>query len=447
MAHAPHPHASDAAALGSAHVAVDEAEYAGARESLASQDTAAGGRRKSGIPRGPSWTPFEQLAALDAYFSACEVVQESREVDRWQHANKQYPHYVRELAALGLWKPSTTAGGARTPEESIEARRCEEVNEHGVVGANKTVFERGKAVKAHVLKVAHIFRRGFRACGNQQGESGKARQDFWDKQETEALKEKHSEATLWVFRYVAPDSPYLDPAAYRTLKERARPEFALRHEDRCTSAANTASRLQQRTAAATARRESVHPITMAPDKSPTRAMREEALERQVIEELRRTNDVLEMMMRFVAQGELLLPARTGSEAPSTVPARDGETIDPIGAENTIDAENIGAAFAHSRHEVGVGGNQSAGADAVTAHSAAYVLFTCIVSVRSTQAMHCAADEHTNVRERLVFKTTSKIPFPHSCLRRAHARPRAYTSRGTTRAVENIVRTSCASRTA
>ncbi|CEG01929.1 unnamed product [Ostreococcus tauri] len=340
MAHAPHPHASDAAALGSAHVAVDEAEYAGARESLASQDTAAGGRRKSGIPRGPSWTPFEQLAALDAYFSACEVVQESREVDRWQHANKQYPHYVRELAALGLWKPSTTVHGARTPEESIDARRCEEVNEHGVVGANKTVFERGKAVKAHVLKVAHVFRRGFRACGNQQGESGKARQDFWDKQETEALKEKHSEATLWVFRYVAPDSPYLDPAAYRTLKERARPEFALRHEDRCTSAANTASRLQQRTAAATARRESVHPITMAPDKSPTRAMREEALERQVIEELRRTNDVLEMMMRFVTQGELQLPARTGSEAPSNAPADEGEATEPIGAENTISAENI-----------------------------------------------------------------------------------------------------------
>ena len=184
MAHAPHPHASDAAALGSAHVAVDESEYAGARESLASQDTAADGRRKSGIPRGPSWTPFEQLAALDAYFSACEVVQESKEVDRWQHANKQYPHYVRELAALGLWKPSTTVHGARTPEESIDARRCEEVNEHGVVGANKTVFERGKAVKAHVLKVAHVFRRGFRACGNQQGESGKARQDFWDKQES-----------------------------------------------------------------------------------------------------------------------------------------------------------------------------------------------------------------------------------------------------------------------
>ena len=102
MAHAPHPHASDAAALGSAHVAVDEAEYVGGRESLASQDTAAGGRRKSGIPRGSSWTPFEQLAALDSYFSACEVVQESKEVDRWQHANKQYPHYVRELAALGL---------------------------------------------------------------------------------------------------------------------------------------------------------------------------------------------------------------------------------------------------------------------------------------------------------------------------------------------------------
>ena len=38
MAHAPHPHASDAAALESAHVAVDEAEYAGGRESLASQD-------------------------------------------------------------------------------------------------------------------------------------------------------------------------------------------------------------------------------------------------------------------------------------------------------------------------------------------------------------------------------------------------------------------------
>ena len=363
MAHAPHPHASDAAALGSAHVAVDEAEYAGARESLASQDTAADGRRKSGIPRGPSWTPSEQLASLDSYFSACEVVQESREVDRWQHANKQYPHYVRELAALGLWKPSTTVHGARTPEESIDARRCEEVNEHGVVGANKTVFERGKAVKAHVLKVAHVFRRGFRACGNQQGESGKARQDFWDKQETEALKEKHSEATLWVFRYVAPDSPYLDPAAYRTLKERARPEFALRHEDRCTSAANTASRLQQRTAAATARRESVHPITMAPDKSPTRAMREEALERQVIEELRRTNDVLEMMMRFVTQGELQLPARTGSEAPSNAPADEGETIDPIGAENMIDAENIGVAFAHGGYEVGVGGNQSADADA------------------------------------------------------------------------------------
>lgn len=101
MAHVPHPHTSHAAALGSEHVAVDEALYAGGRESLASQGTAAGGRRKSGTPRGPSWTPFEQLAALDSYFSACEVVQESREVDRWQHANKQYPHYVRELDALG----------------------------------------------------------------------------------------------------------------------------------------------------------------------------------------------------------------------------------------------------------------------------------------------------------------------------------------------------------
>ena len=166
-----------------------------------------------------------------------------------------------------------------------------------------------------------------------------------------------------VFSYVAPDSPYLDPAVYRTLKERARPEFALRHEDRCTSAANTASRLQQRTAAATARRKSVHPITMAPDKSPTRAMREEALERQVIEELRRTNDVLEMMMRLFTQSELQLPARTGSEAPSSAPAHDGETIDPIGAEHMIDAENIGVAFAHGGYEVGVGGNQSTDADA------------------------------------------------------------------------------------
>lgn len=45
----------------------------------------------------------------------------------------------------------------RTPEESTEACRREEVNEYGVVGANKTVFERGKAVKVNMLKVSHIF--------------------------------------------------------------------------------------------------------------------------------------------------------------------------------------------------------------------------------------------------------------------------------------------------
>jgi hypothetical protein len=70
-----------------------------------------------------------------------------------------------------------------------------------------------------------------------------------------------------------------------------------------------------------------------------------------------------MMMRFVTQGELQLPARTGSEAPSTALAHEGETIDPIGAENTIYAENIGAALAHGGHEVGDGGNQSADAHA------------------------------------------------------------------------------------
>jgi len=78
--------------------------------------------------------------------------------------------------------------------------------------------------------------------------------------------------------------------------------------------------------------------------------------------------------------------------------------------------------------------------AITAHSAAYFLFTSIVSARSTQAMRRAADEHTNIRKRL-FLNTFIEPFPLSCPRRAHARPHAYTSRGTTRAVANIVRTS------
>ena len=47
-----------------------------------------------------------------------------------------------------------------------------------------------------------------------------------------------------------------------------------------------------------------------------------------------------MMMRFVTQGELQLPARTGSEAPSNAPADEGEATEPIGAETTISAENI-----------------------------------------------------------------------------------------------------------
>ena len=47
--------------------------------------------------------------------------------------------------------------------------------------------------------------------------------------------------------------------------------------------------------------------------------------------------------------------------------------------------------------------------AITAHSAAYFLFTSIVSARSTQAMRCAADEHTNVRKRLFLTLSSFLP--------------------------------------
>jgi len=102
MAGASLPMTSDAPATEREGGDDDDDGRRGGRESLASQATDAG-RRKSVAPRGPQWTEFENLAALEAYFSSCEAVQESRAEDRYTHANNVYAHFVQELERCGLW--------------------------------------------------------------------------------------------------------------------------------------------------------------------------------------------------------------------------------------------------------------------------------------------------------------------------------------------------------
>lgn len=89
----------------------DHAErHRGGLDSLASQASDAV-RRRNVAPRGPQWTEFENLTTLEAYFSSCEAVQESRADHRCTHANNG----LLALRAEGrsMWAMATCNDHAR----------------------------------------------------------------------------------------------------------------------------------------------------------------------------------------------------------------------------------------------------------------------------------------------------------------------------------------------
>ena len=355
MAGASLPMTSDAPATEREGGDDDDDGRRGGRESLASQATDAG-RRKSVAPRGPQWTEFENLAALEAYFSSCEAVQESRAEDRYTHANNVYAHFVQELERCGLWRPATTTHGVRTPAESVRVRRCHDENEHGehAPGSNPTVYERGKKVRGEVLKVGAVFRRAFRAAGGKFGNSGNAVHDFWRETEKRASAEVASCFTH-VFRYVCPESPYLHEERLNDLRRRALKELSLHDSERATTPANTAGRAHQRQAARACRAASIDPRSLQPDPSPARMSREETFEKLTHEELKRTNDLIEALYRFVSGGEVVhVPSRDSQQAVAAVPptaSQRTESAVPAPASET-NAEEAGALAPDEEGDVG-----------------------------------------------------------------------------------------------
>ena len=313
------PMASDAPATEPEPYADDEGRECG-RDSLASQTTDAL-RRRSVAPRGPQWTEFENLAALEAYFSSCEAVQESRAEDRCIHANNVYAHFVQELDRCGLWRPSATTHGVKTPAESVQVRRCHDVNELGetTAGCNPTVYERGKKVRGEVLKVGAVFRRAFRAAGGKFGSSGSAVHDFWRDTEKIASAEVSSCFTH-VFRYVCPESPYLHEERLSDLRRRALKELSVHESERATTPENTAGRAYQRQAARACRAASIDPLSLQANPSPASMSREATFEQRTHDELKRTNDLIEAMFRYFSSGEVVhIPARDSQHTQAVAP--------------------------------------------------------------------------------------------------------------------------------
>ena len=317
MAGASFPMTSDAPAREPEGADTDDEGRGGGRDSLATQATDAV-RRRSVPPRGPQWTEFENLAALEAYFSSCEAVQESRAEDRCVHANNVYAHFVQQLDRCGLWRPATTTNGVKTPAESVQVRRCHDVNER-TPGGNPTVYERGKKVRGEVLEVGAVFRRAFRAAGGKFGSSGNAVHDFWRDTEKIASAEVSSCFTH-VFRYVCPESPYLHEERLSDLRRRALKELSLHESERATTPANTAGRAHQRQAARACRAASIDPLSLQPDPSPARMSREATFEQHTHDELKRTNDLIEAMYRYFSSGEVVhIPARDSQHTQTAVP--------------------------------------------------------------------------------------------------------------------------------
>ena len=175
---------------------------------------AAAGPSKRGRPTGSvPWNDVEGLIAFKGLCHADEKQSASSKDERYQNAKVYYDATIVQTRSWCVWVPEPTSG-SKTPEQSI------------LVRTGKMIYERGKELRKWLNKMATGFADLWRGVGDDGEDSYDNMPsgtndlfEWWTQCEEKvfaALRatEKGIPAELKLaFRYVCPDSPYLDADA------------------------------------------------------------------------------------------------------------------------------------------------------------------------------------------------------------------------------------------